>query len=87
MYNILKIFAIFVVGPTYNLTKYPFKLHIKSHKTINEFGAVCFYNFVNFCKVSILTKTCKLGGYWWLFYWWLLMAILLMASGGFSINA
>ncbi len=59
MYNILKILVVFVIAPTYNLTKYPLKLHIKSHKTINAFGVVCFYTSVNFCKVSFLTKTCK----------------------------
>jgi hypothetical protein len=48
MYNILKILAIFVVAPTYNLTRYPLKLHIKSHKTINAFGVVCFYTSINF---------------------------------------
>ncbi len=59
IYNLLKIFAIFVITPTYNLTKYPLKLHIKSHKTNNAFGVVCFYIFVNLCKVSLFTKTCK----------------------------
>jgi hypothetical protein len=48
MYNILKILAVFVVAATYNLTRYPLKLLIKSHRTINAFGAV---SFIHFCQL------------------------------------